>query len=93
MVGVVVASVAFIVFWLFLLGAVILKHKKNDFIDEIFPCKVCCHVNECMYRNDLVRTNRALKGLDAPKIANIKLNCMLYDEIYSNCMFYDKFGG
>lgn len=83
MVSVVVASVAFIMFWLFLLGAVILKHKKSDFIDEDLPCKVCCHANECMYRKDL----------EAPKIANIKLNCILYDEIYSNCMFYDEFGG
>lgn len=93
MVSVVVALVVFIVFWLFLLGAVILKHKKSDFIDEDLPCKVCCHANECMYRNDLVRTNMALKDLEAPKIANIKLNCILYDEIYSNCMFYDEFGG
>ena len=93
MVGIVVASVAFIVFLLFFIWCRNTKHKKNDFIDEDLPCKVCCHVNECMYRNDLVRTNRALKGLDAPKIANIKLNCMLYDEIYSNCMFYDEFGG
>ena len=88
-----VASVAFIVFWLFLLGAVILKHKKNDVIDEIFPRKVCCHVNECMYRNDLVSTNMALKDLEVHKIVNIKLNCMIYDEIYSNCILYDKIGG
>lgn len=50
-------------------------------------------MNECMYRNDLVSTNMALKDLEVHKIVNIKLNCMIYDEIYSNCIIYDKIGG
>ena len=93
MIGVVVALAIFVVLWLLLLGGAMRKYEKSSFIDENLPCKRCCHANDCMHKDDLVRTNRALKGLYAPKIANIKLNCMLYDEIYSNYMFYDEFGG